>query len=184
MAMIAPVDPVVLRDARLLDAPACAGIYAHHVRHGFATFDTEPPSAGRFAQRIAEVGAAGWPWLVAESQRAGVVGYAYATQLRDRPGYRFACEDSIYVAQDWRGRGVGRALLAELVARCAALGFRQMIAVVGGGEPASLALHRRLGFAEVGRLRAVGWKLGAWRDSVYLQRSLGAGDRLGGEGTG
>jgi L-amino acid N-acyltransferase YncA len=174
-----PPIAFVLRDATPDDAAACAAIYAHHVTHGFASFDTEPPSEGQFAQRIAQVRAAGWPWLVAEVAGGGeaIAGYAYAMQIRDRPGYRFACEDSIYVAHDQRGQGVGRALLGELVARCERHGFRQMIAVVGGGEPASLALHRRLGFEEVGRLRSVGWKLGAWRDSVYLQRALGAGDR-------
>jgi phosphinothricin acetyltransferase len=178
-----PPAALVLRDATPDDAGACAAIYAHHVLHGFASFDTEPPSEGQFAQRIAQVRAAGWPWLVADAAGGAeaIAGYAYATQIRDRPGYRFTCEDSIYVAHDRRGRGVGRMLLAELVARCERLGFRQMIAVVGGGEPASLALHARLGFAEAGRLRAVGWKLGAWRDSVYLQRALGAGDASPGD---
>jgi L-amino acid N-acyltransferase YncA len=168
-------DTLRLRDAAPADAPCLAAIYAHHVVNGFASFDTHPPAAGEFERRIAQVTGAGWPWLVAAADGA-VVGYAYACPIRDRPGYRFTCEDSIYVAQDWRGRGVGRRLLAALILRCEAAGFRQMVAVVGGGEPASLALHARLGFAEVGRLRAVGWKLGAWRDSVYLQRSLGPGD--------
>lgn len=174
---------LALRDATPADAAACAAIYAHHVTNGFATFDTEPPTAARFEERIAQVRACGWPWLVSELG-ATVLGYAYATQIRDRPGYRFTCEDSVYVAHDRRGRGIGRMLLAELVARCERLGFRQMIAVVGGGEPASLALHARLGFVEVGRLRAVGWKLGGWRDSVYLQRALGAGDARPGEEAG
>lgn len=171
---------IALRDAGPGDAAACAAIYAHHVAHGFATFDTAAPDAGQFAARIAQVRAAGWPWLVARAD-GDTVGYAYATQIRDRPGYRFTCEDSIYVAQAWRGRGVGRALLAALLGRCTAAGFRQMVAVIGGGEPASVALHAALGFREVGRLRSVGWKLGAWRDSVYMQRALGPGDTTPGE---
>lgn len=178
-AATAPTQPV-LRDAEPGDGAACAAIYAHHVAHGFASFDTAAPDAARFAARIAQLRAAGWPWLVAQAA-GGIVGYAYATQIRDRPGYRFTCEDSIYVAQDWRGRGVGRALLAALVERCTAAGFRQMVAVIGGGEPASVALHAALGFREVGRLHSVGWKLGAWRDSVYMQRALGPGDTTAGE---
>jgi phosphinothricin acetyltransferase len=175
----APAQPA-LRDAEAGDAAACAAIYAHHVAHGFASFDTVAPDAAGFAARIAQLRAAGWPWLVARAEGV-TVGYAYATQIRDRPGYRFTCEDSIYVAEAWRGRGVGRALLAALVERCTAAGFRQMVAVIGGGEPASVALHAALGFREVGRLRSVGWKLGAWRDSVYMQRALGAGDTTPGE---
>ncbi|MBW8784631.1 MAG: N-acetyltransferase [Novosphingobium sp.] len=156
------------------DARACAAIYAHHVLHGTATYDLEPPTAEVFSARIAKVHAAGWPWLVAR-ERGDVLGFAYATQFRDRPGYRFACEDSIYVREDRRGEGIGAALLAALVGACSDAGFRQMFAVIGGAEPASAALHNRAGFRTVGRLEAIGRKHGRWLDSLYMQRALGEG---------
>jgi len=116
----------------------------------------------------------GWPFLVAY-EKGQVVGYAYAEQLRDRPAYRFTCENSIYVQADKVGRGIGKTLLNELCRRCEALGFRHMIAVVGGAEPASIALHESCGFEIVGRLSSVGWKMGRWLDTVYMQRALGKG---------
>lgn len=101
-----------------------------------------------------------------------MLAYAYATQFRDRPAYARTCEDSIYVAEDHRGRGIGRLLLAELLKQAQACGFEQMIAVIGGGEPASVALHSGLGFVESGRMRDVGFKFGRRLDTVYMQRSL------------
>jgi phosphinothricin acetyltransferase len=112
------------------------------------------------------------PFLVAEAGDR-VAGYAYATQFRDRAAYRFTCEDSIYVHPDMMGRGVGRTLLEALMERSAGFGFRAMIAVIGGAEPASIALHAKCGFDEVGRLKAVGFKFDRWLDSVYMQRSIG-----------
>jgi phosphinothricin acetyltransferase len=160
-----------LRDATADDAEAVAAIYAHHVLHGTASFDYAPPPAESFRAKIETVTAAGWPFLIAE--RGGeVAGYAYATQIRDRPGYRFTAEDSIYVHPERMGQGIGGALLDALIERCIAGGFRQLIAVVGGGEPGSVALHSSRGFREVGRLHAVGWKHGRWLDSVYLQLEL------------
>ena len=167
-------DELSIRDAHLDDAEAVAAIYAHHVLHGTATYDTDPPSPGAMREKIDQVLARGWPFLVADSS-GEVVGYAYATQFRDRRAYAYAAENSIYVRPDRVGRGTGRRLLGELLARSEAAGFRQMVAVIGGGEPASIALHAALGFEQAGRLAAVGWKAGRWLDSVYMQRALGDG---------
>lgn len=166
-----------IRSACVDDAGTIAAIYAHHVAHGTASFDTEAPSAADMAAKIDSFIAAGWPFLVADSV-AGVIGYAYAARFRDRRAYASTCENSIYVHADQVGRGVGRTLLGALVERATACGFRQMIAVIGGGEPASVALHTRLGFAHAGRMRAVGHKHGQWLDTVYMQRALGAGDSI------
>ena len=164
-----------VRAARPDDAPAIAAIYAHHVSHGTASFDTKPRSEAETAAKIADCQARGWPYLVAEAD-GEVVGYAYATQFRDRPAYRSACENSIYIHPGHVGRGLGKLLLDALVAAAADAGFRQMIAVIGGAEPASVALHSRAGFVEAGRMRSVGRKHGRWLDTLYMQRSLGAGD--------
>lgn len=164
-----------IRGARADDGDAIAAIYAHHVAHGTASFDTAPRTVAETAAKIAECDRRGWPFLVAELD-GQPVGYAYATQFRDRPAYASTCENSIYVAAPHLGRGVGRALLEALVAEAERAGFRQMIAVIGGAEPASIALHARAGFSETGRMRSVGRKFGRWLDTVYMQLSLGAGD--------
>lgn len=164
---------LVIRPATRADAEAIAAIYAHHVLHGTATFDIEPPSIDDTIARIDRVTAAGWPYLVAEAD-GEIAGYAYATQFRDRAAYRFTCEDSIYVAAGKTGRGIGSALLRALIERSAECGFLTMVGVAGGAEPASVALHRRFGFREAGRLSRVGFKFGRCLDSVYLQRDLPA----------
>ncbi len=170
-----PWRPVVdLRDATIADAEQIAAIYAHHVLNGTASYGIKPPSAEATAGKIERTAGPGWPFLIA-CEAGEVAGYAYAEQLRDRPAYRFTCENSIYVRADRTGRGIGRTLLTELCARCEALGFRQMIAVIGGGEPASIVLHERCGFRLAGRLESVGWKKGRWLDTVYMQRPLGDG---------
>lgn len=168
-------NQLTIRPATTSDAAQIAAIYAHHVRHGTASFDTEPRSVEATTSKIAECDARGWPFLVCVNGTI-VVGYAYATQFRDRPAYALACEDSIYVHPDHVGKGVGRLLLASLIEAAQAAGFRQMLAVIGGGEPASVALHTRLGFEHAGRMRSVGRKFGRWLDSVYMQRALGDGD--------
>lgn len=160
-----------IRDAGPDDAPAIAAIYAHHVLHGTATFDTEPPSADGWRVRIGEIRARGWPMIVSERDGA-VAGYAYATQFRDRPAYAATCENSIYVAPEALGSGIGTALLGALIERSHQAGFEQMIAVIGGGEPASVALHAKLGFVHAGRMRDVGRKFGRLLDTVYMQRAL------------
>lgn len=166
---------VSIRSVGLQDGGAIAAIYAHHVLHGTATFDTVPRSLTETEAKIAECHERGWPFLVAELG-GEIVGYAYATQFRDRPAYAAACENSIYIHPEWLGKGVGKALLVDLLAAAQQAGFRQMIAVVGGGEPASVALHTSLGFQPAGRMRAVGRKFGRWLDTVYMQIALGAGD--------
>lgn len=173
------VDPQI-RDVTVDDAEDVAAIYAHHVLHGTASYDTEPPSAQDTRSRIERNIGRGWPFLAAIMD-GQVVGYACAEQLRDRPAYRFTCENSIYVHAEQLGRGIGKALLTELCARAEASGFRQMIAVIGGAEPASIALHESCGFETVGRLHRVGWKKGRWLDTLYMQRALGGGSTEPGE---
>lgn len=170
-----PELEVSIRAARPDDADAVAAIYAHHVGHGTASFDTEPRTSQATAAKIAGCNAQGWPFLVAERD-GRLVGYAYSTQFRDRPAYASTCENSIYIDPEAIGHGVGTRLLAALVEASERAGFRQMIAVVGGAEPASIALHRKLGFREAGRMLSVGRKHGRWLDTVYLQLALGDGD--------
>jgi len=169
-------DGYRIEPATIADAAAVAAIYAHHVRHGIASFEIEPPSEAQMAKRMTKVLDAGEPWLVARDANGDVLGYAYAAQFRDRLAYRFACEDSIYIRHDHRGEGIGRALLALLIVAAERHGFRQMIAVIGGAEPASIRLHAACGFAESGRMRSVGRKAGQWLDTLYMQRALGQGD--------
>jgi L-amino acid N-acyltransferase YncA len=159
-----------IRAASPADAEAIAAIYAHHVRHGTASFDEEAPTEAFWRDKIAAVQARGWPFLVAVDDR--LVGYCYATQFRDRAAYRFTCENSVYVHPAHLGQGVGSKLLATLITAARSAGFRQMIAVIGGAEPASVALHRARGFVEAGRMRSVGFKFGRSLDSIYMQLSL------------
>ena len=169
-------DGYRIETATPADATAVAAIYAHHVRHGTASFEIEPPSDAEMAERMAKVLDAGAPWLVARDPSGKVLGYAYASQFRDRPAYRYACENSIYIQHDRRGEGIGRALLALLIVAAERRGFRQMIAVIAGAEPASVRLHAACGFAETGRMRSVGRKAGGWLNTLYMQRALGQGD--------
>ena len=161
----------MIRAACPADAAAIAEIYAHHVLHGTASFDTVPPGASEWRTKIADITARGWPFMVAEEE-GKVAGYAYATQFRDRPAYAETCENSIYIAPLHAGRGRGSALMEALLPAAAKAGFRQMVAVVGGGEPASVALHQKFGFVVAGRMQNVGRKFGRLLDTVYLQRTL------------
>ena len=164
-----------IRAARPADVPRIVEIYRPQVLSGAATFELEPPGAGEMARRLADVVSRGMPFLVAECDGV-VAGYAYANSYRARPAYRYTVEDSIYVDDAYARRGIGRSLLEALVSECAARGYRQMIAVIGDSANAgSIALHRLCGFATVGTLPAVGWKLGRWVDSVLMQRPLAAG---------
>jgi phosphinothricin acetyltransferase len=166
-----------IRDAADGDAAAIQAIYAFHVLHGTASYDTEPPPVSAIGAKIEHIGAQGWPFLIATAADRPI-GYAYATRFRDRAAYAWTCEDSIYVHPERQGRGVGSTLLRALCDRATACGFLQMIAVIGGAEPASIALHAACGFTPAGRLNAVGWKHGRWLDSVYMQRMLGDGERI------
>lgn len=173
-----PPLAVLVRDADSADMPAVATIYAHHVMHGRATFEETAPACTELDERRAAVLALRLPYLVAESS-GEVIGYCYATTYRPRPAYRFTVEDSVYVAPDKAGRGVGSLLLRALITRCEAGPWRQMLAVIGNsGNAGSIALHSRLGFEVIGTLRSVGFKLGQWTDSVLMQRALGGADRL------
>jgi len=167
---------VAVRDACEADMGPIQTIYSHHVLHGRATFEETPPSVSEMIARRAAVLNLGLPYLVAE--RAGaIVGYAYATTYRPRPAYRFSIEDSVYVADAERGRGIGLVLLGALIERCEAGPWRQMLAVIGdSGNTGSIALHRRLGFSHAGTLKSVGFKLGQWTDTVLMQRPLGRAD--------
>lgn len=153
------------------DASAIAAIYAHHVLTGTASFELEPPTVGFWTDKIAAITARGWPFVVAEAG-GDVVGYAYATQFRDRPAYARTCENSIYVRADSHGCGIGSALMTALCEAALASGFQEMIAVIGGGEPASVALHAKAGFRHAGRMERVGEKFGKLLDTVYMQRTL------------
>lgn len=159
-------------DATSVHAADIATIYAHHVRTGTASFDNEGPSVEIWQAKIADITACGWPFIVA-TDADGVIGYACATQFRDRPAYAHTCENSVYVHPDCVGRGVGTVLMSALIERAAATGFHQMIAVIGGGEPASIALHTKAGFRHAGRMERVGMKFGRLLDTVYMQRGLG-----------
>lgn len=167
---------LLLRPSTEQDIPAIQAIYAQAVLHGTGTFETEVPDAAEMARRRTEVLGRGLPYLVAESG-GEVLGYAYANYFRPRLAYRFFVEDSIYLAPAAQGRGVGRLLLAELIARCEAAGARQMVAVIGDEANAgSIGLHRALGFEHTGQLKSAGWKFGRWLDVVLMQRTLGQGD--------
>ncbi len=163
----------MIRPATPADNAAIAAIYAPQVLAGTASFETEAPDAAEMAARLARVQAKGWPWLVWDAG-GDLLGYAYASQFRDRAAYRATCENSIYVAADAARQGVGRALLTALCDAARAAGFREMIAVIGdgSGNHASVGLHRACGFAEAGKLTNVGQKFGRWLDVVYMQRSL------------
>lgn len=168
-------DELILRDARESDMPAVQAIYAHHVIHGTASFELDPPTVEQMLQRRADICANGLPYLVAE--RGGeVLGYGYATLYRPRPAYRFTVEDSVYVREGMAGFGIGHALLEAVIQHCTEGGRRQMVAIIGNSENiASIRLHARLGFRQVGIFESVGFKHGRWLDTVIMQRELGEG---------
>jgi len=173
---VTPKPPCALRRALPEDIAAVAAIYAHHVATGTASFELEPPTLDETARRYSSLTASGYPYIAAQDANERVVGYAYASAYRARPGYRYTVEDSVYVAADAAGQGIGGRLLAALIDACVARGDRQMIAIIGGSDnAASIALHARAGFVEAGRLVGVGRKLDRWIDSVLMQRPLGEG---------
>src|SRR5258708_24885866 len=156
--------------------PAVQAIYAPHVLHGLASFEEEPPPLEEIRRRYDDVLKRGLPWLAADF--GGVLaGYGYCAPYRSRTAYRYALEDSVYVRHGSEGRGVGTALLDALIQRCEALGYRQLVAVIGdSANAASINLHASFGFLRVGTLRSVGFKFGRWVDSALMQRPLGPGD--------
>jgi L-amino acid N-acyltransferase YncA len=168
--------PLLVRDATPADVPAIATIYAAEVRDHVNTYEYDVPDEAEMARRMQAVLDAGYPYLVAEDGN-GIAGYAYAGSYRARLGYRLTVENSVYVAADRQGQGIGAALLERLITECEARGYRQMIAVIG--EPtntASIRLHEKFGFHMVGIFRGIAWKHGRWLDTVQMQRDLGPGN--------
>ena len=166
---------VIVRAATADDAPALAAIYGHACEHGFGTFEESAPSPDEMAARLKAVRDRGLPYLVAEID-GQVAGFAYAGPFRPRAAYRYTVEDSVYLAPDRLGQGIGKALLSQVIADCEALGLRQMMAVIGdSGNMGSIGLHRSLGFELHGTMPAVGYKFGRWVDIVFMQRALNTG---------
>lgn len=167
----------VVRLATLDDIPSITAIYAHHVRHGLASFEWEAPTEAEMARRMKDLrcGERPYPYLVVERDHA-LLGYAYVGPYRTRAGYCYAVEDSVYIKPGCQGQGLGKLLLAALLKESSHLGFRQMIAVIGDSRnQASIALHLALGFDHAGTLQNVGFKAGQWLDVILMQRALGAG---------
>ena len=163
---------IQIRGAKESDVAAIREIYAYHVLHGTGSFEIDPPDTGEIARRIADIVSRGLPYLVAESGST-IVGYAYASLYRPRVAYRFTLEDSVYVHEAHAGRGIGVALLEELIRACKAWGCRQLIAVIGDSENiASVRVHEKLGFQHSGVLRGVGFKFDRWIDTVFMQLPL------------
>ncbi len=168
---------LLIRPSTPADVPAITAIYGWNVLNGTGTFELEAPDEAEMARRRDDVLSKGLPWLVAERGGA-VLGYAYANHFRPRRAYRFCLEDSVYLAADAKGQGLGRLLLAELLARCEAAGARQMLAVIGdSANLGSIGVHRTLGFEPVGVMKAAGWKFERWLDVVLMQKNLGQGAR-------
>jgi len=167
---------VIVRAAIDADIAAITAIYGHHVLNSTGTFEEMPPSEGEIAGRIAAVSALKLPYLVSSDEGGRVTGFAYASAFRPRPAYRYTAEDSVYVHPGHMGRGLGKALVAQVIAACKALGVRQMIAVIGDSANAgSIGLHRSLGFEDAGVGRGFGFKFGRWVDVVWMQKTLGQG---------
>lgn len=166
----------LIRPSQDEDLDAITRIYGHHVLHGTGTFETTPPSVADMTTRRADVLAKGLPWLVVEDG-GEVLGFAYGNWFKPRPAYRFSAEDSIYMANAARGKGLGRQLLNALCSAAEAAGVRKLLAVIGdSANTGSVGVHRGAGFTHIGVMRSVGWKFGAWRDVVLMEKPLGAGD--------
>ena len=165
-----------IRDTTDADLPEIQAIYAHHVLHGTGTFEEEPPPVEEMLARFQKVVNQNYVWLVA-ADATGVLGYGYYTPFRERSAYRFTVEDSIYVREDVRGQGVGKALVSRLIEVATAAGLRQMVAVIGDSENVgSIGVHASLGFHMIGTMKSAGIKFGRWLDVVTMQRALGKGD--------
>ena len=165
----------VIRTAAPGDIAAFTEIYRESVLNGVASYEIDPPSLDEMAARFAAITGKGYPYIVAVEQTGLILGYAYASAFRTRPAYRWLVEDSVYLAPETRGKGIGKALLAELIRRSTDRGFRQMVAVIGGAHPASIAVHAAADFEHSGRMTATGFKHGRWLDTVFMQRALGDG---------
>lgn len=165
-----------IRASQPNDLPQITAIYQHHVLHGTGTFEVTPPTQEEMALRRADVLAKGLPYLVAV-EGDQVMGYAYCNWFKPRPAYRFSAEDSIYLAPLATGRGLGRALLSELMLRAEQAGVRKLIAVIGdSGNTGSIGVHRSVGFTDVGVLKSCGWKFDRWLDVVLMDKAIGMGN--------
>jgi len=171
-------DPVAptgfsIRDAVAADMPHCRAIYNHYVENSMVTFDEQPLTHAQFRAKFTKAQKHDWPWLVAVSDGGEILGYAYLSAYRDRSAYRFTVEDAIYLGPAATGRGIGSALLGALIERGRERGYREIVAVIADqGAEASIALHERFGFKEIGRMGRVGFKFDRWLGTVFLQRSL------------
>ena len=168
---------IAIRPATEADLDAITAIYAHAVLNGTASYEYDPPSRTEMGARFANLAAGKFPYLAAETEGGAVAGYAYAGPFRPRPAYRFTIEDSIYLAPDWQGRGVGKLLLEQLLRESEARGARQMIAVIGDGavNTPSVRLHAAMGFSDCGRIQGSGFKFGRWCDTYLMQKPLNGG---------
>ncbi|MFL5298412.1 MAG: GNAT family N-acetyltransferase [Phenylobacterium sp.] len=165
-----------VRPATAEDADALAAIYGDAVLNGFGTFEEIAPSPADMDGRRRAVQDMGLPYLVAEDG-GQVLGFAYAGPFRPRAAYRYTLEDSVYVAPEAKGKGVGRTVLTAVIEACEALGVRQLMAVIGdSGNAGSIGLHTALGFERTGVGHSVGFKHGRWVDIVHMQKPLNGGD--------
>jgi L-amino acid N-acyltransferase YncA len=166
----------LIRPSTDADLPAIAAIYSHHVLHGTGTFETEPPSQADMSARRADVLGKNLPYLVLE-EAGKVLGFGYGNWFKPRPAYRFSVEDSIYLAPEAAGKGLGKLLLTELCAQLERRGIRKVMAVIGDSSNlGSVGVHRALGFSQIGVVQSCGWKFGRWLDIVLMEKTLGAGD--------
>ncbi|HEX5786435.1 MAG TPA: GNAT family N-acetyltransferase [Burkholderiaceae bacterium] len=180
--MTAPTTSALVRPSVDADIAAITRIYAHHVMHGTGTFETSAPTEDDMRARRADVLGKNLPWLVIE-QAGHVMGFAYGNWFKPRPAYRFSVEDSIYMAPNAAGKGLGKQLLTELLAQLERRGIRKVMAVIGDSANAgSIGVHRSLGFTQVGVVSSCGWKFGRWLDIVMMEKPLGAGDSTPPEG--
>ncbi|MFZ2101969.1 MAG: N-acetyltransferase family protein [Oricola sp.] len=170
------MPPLTIRDAALSDIPAITAIYRHAVLKGTASFELDPPDEAEMRSRYEAIRGSGYPYIVALAEDGSLAGYAYANAFRTRPAYRWCVENSVYIDPAMQGRGIGKALMIELMDRSETLGFRQMIAVIGGSShKASIRLHESLGFEMIGIFKGSGFKFGNWLDTVLMQKAMNGG---------
>ncbi len=167
---------LIIRNSLPEDIADITAIYTHHVLHGTGTFEIDPPTCDDMANRRTDVLSKGLPYLVAVEGNQ-LLGFAYCNWFKPRPAYRFSAEDSIYLAPEAQGRGLGRSLLTELMQRAEAVGVRKLIAVIGdSANQSSIGVHQSVGFAPAGLLKSCGWKFERWLDVILMDKTLGVGD--------
>jgi len=171
-----PVEPEFafeIRDATSRDIPYMLEIYNHYVANSTVTFDEDPLTLKEMRAKFAAVHKLGYPWLVAVSPSRQILGYAYVLPWKPKAAYRFTVENSIYLGAAATGKGLGTALMGELLPRAKAAGVKEVIAVIADrGAEASIAMHERFGFSRIGHMGKVGFKFGRWLGTVLMQKSL------------